>query len=149
MLIGPQNLAENLSFVRSRIAAACRAAGRAEESITLVAVTKTQPVETVQAAHSLGLTDFGENYPQEALPKIAALPPDAAQWHFIGQLQSNKTRAVATHFAWVHGVDRLSIARRLSEQRPFHGPLLNVCLQVKLAEESGKGGIAPEALVGL
>lgn len=146
MLIGPQNLAENLARVRSRIAAAAHAAGRHEDSVTLIAVTKAQPPDTVRAARALGLEDFGENYPQEALAKIEALGTGAARWHFIGQVQSNKTRPIATHFAWVHSLERLAIARRLNEQRPFHGPPLNVCLQVKLADEPAKAGVAPEEL---
>jgi PLP dependent protein len=159
MLIGPQNLAENLARVRARIAAAAASAGRSEHSITLVGVSKAQPLETVTEAVGLGLQDLGENYPQEALAKIDALdaarrPPSAAlsaeaaesegpRWHFIGHLQSNKTRVVADRFAWVHGIDRASIAQRLSNQRGFYAPPLQVLLQVKLANEESKSGVLP------
>jgi len=115
------------------MAAAARAAGRRPESVTLVGVTKTQPPEVVVAAHAAGLADFAENYLQEALPKLAAIPREGVRWHFIGQLQANKTKAVAEEFDWVHTVDRLKVAERLSTQRPFHGAALQVLLQVKLA----------------
>src|SRR5262245_61197722 len=149
MLIVPQNWAENVADVRLRIASAAREAGRDPTHVTLVAVSKAQTIEAVRAVHALGVQDFGENYPQEALPKIAALDREAPNWHFIGQLQSNKTRPIATHFAWVHSIDRLAIARRLSEQRPYHAPPLQVCLQVKLADEEGKAGVAPVELPSL
>jgi len=159
MLIGPQNLAENLLGVRSRIAAAAARTARSEESITLVAVSKAQPVENVLAAARLGQRQFGENYPQEGIAKIDALEASRAgtttaqstdegrlEWHFIGQVQSNKTRPVAERFDWVHSVDRGTIARRLSEQRPYYAPPLNVLLQVKLADEAAKGGVPPGSL---
>jgi hypothetical protein len=149
MLIVPQNWAENVALVRSRMAAAARNAGRDPTQVTLVAVSKAQPVEAVRAVHALGVRDFAENYPQEALPKIEACADQAPSWHFIGQLQSNKTRPVATHFAWVHSVDRLAIARRLNEQRPYHAPPLQVCLQVRLAPEPGKAGVTPDELEAL
>lgn len=146
MLTAPQFLPANLASFRERIARAARTAGRAPESVTLVGVTKTHPAETVIAARSAGLRDFGENYLQEALPKLAAVPREGIEWHFIGQLQANKTRVVAESFDWVHTVDRLRIAERLSAQRPFHGAPLKVLLQVRLAEEPGKGGVLPEEL---
>jgi PLP dependent protein len=146
MLIVPQNWPENVAFVHSRIAAAARTAGRDPTQITLVAVSKAQPIEAVRAVHALGVRDFGENYPREALPKIEALASPDTRWHFIGQVQSNKTRPIATHFAWVHGIDRVAIARRLNEQRPYHAPPLQVCLQVRLVDEPGKGGVAPQEL---
>jgi hypothetical protein len=149
MLIVPQNWAENVANVRSRIATAAKAAGRDPTQITLVAVSKAQPAEAVRAVHALGVRDFGENYPQEALPKIDALPSADTRWHFIGQLQSNKTRPIAARFAWVHGIDRVAIARRLNEQRPYHAPALQVCLQVKLVDEPGKGGVSPQELEAL
>jgi len=149
MLTAPQFLPANLSAIREKIAAAARAAGRAPESVTLVGVTKTQPAAMVVAARSAGLTDFGENYVQEALVKIAAIPRTGVAWHFIGQLQTNKTRAVAEHFDWVHTVDRLKLAERLSAQRSFHGPPLQVFLQVKLAAEPAKGGATPAELPAL
>jgi hypothetical protein len=149
MLTGPQFLAANLGTVRQRIAAAARAAGRPPESVTLIGVSKGQPVELVAAARAAGLSHFGENYVQEALAKIAAVPRQGLTWHFIGQLQTNKTRPVAEEFDWVHTVDRLKLAERLSAQRPFHGPPLSVCLQVKLAAEAAKGGVVPAELPSL
>jgi pyridoxal phosphate enzyme (YggS family) len=150
MLIGPQNLAENARFVRLRIAAAATAAGRSPEDVTLVAVTKGHGVDAVQAALICGLDHIGENYVQEALPKIHAVRQGhAVTWHFIGRLQANKTRAVAEHFAWVHSVDRIKIAERLSAQRPFHAPPLNVCLEVNLEGEGSKGGVAPAELIAV
>lgn len=146
MLIVPQNWAENLSFVRSHIVSAAAAAGRDPTQVTLVAVSKAQSLEALRAVHTLGIRDFGENYPQEALAKIDALADDTVRWHFIGHIQSNKTRTIAERFAWVHSVDRLQIARRLNAQRPFHAPPLNVCLQVKLEPEPAKAGVAPEDL---
>jgi pyridoxal phosphate enzyme (YggS family) len=149
MLIVPQNWAENLAFVRSHIAAAAAAAGRDPTQITIVAVSKAQPPAAIRAVHALGIADFGESYPQEALAKIGALAEESLTWHFIGRIQSNKTRVIAENFAWVHSVDRAQIARRLSAQRPFHGPPLNVCLQVKLADEPGKAGAAADELESL
>ncbi|UCH35934.1 MAG: YggS family pyridoxal phosphate-dependent enzyme [Armatimonadota bacterium] len=149
MLTGPQNLPSRLADVRQRIESAARAAGRDPAGITLIGVTKTHPVELLRSAVAAGLRDFGENYLQEALAKIAALGPGAATWHFIGALQSNKTRPVAESFDWVHTVDRVKIARRLSEQRPWHAPPLQVCLQVHLGDEPSKSGVEPAALPAL
>lgn len=149
MLIGPQNLTQNVSHVRSRINEAARAAGRDPATITLVAVTKSKAAESVRAAATAGVTDFGENYLKEALQKMDALENPALRWHFIGALQSNKTRPVAERFDWVHGIDRLAIARRLSEQRPFHAPPLNACIQVALVPEPTKRGVEPGALAEL
>jgi len=149
MLTAPQFSPANLSAVREKIAAAAHAAGRAPESVTLVGVSKTRPAAMVVAARSAGLADFGENYVQEALAKIAAVPRAGVTWHFIGQLQTNKTRVVAEQFDWVHTVDRLRLAERLSAQRPFHGPPLQVFLQVKLADEPAKGGAPPAELPAL
>lgn len=149
MLISPQNLAENLRSVRARIAAAASAAGRPADSVTLIGVTKAQDVDAIRTASALGLREFGESYPQEALAKMSALEPLALVWHFIGQVQSNKTRLLAQHFAWAHGVDRLQIAKRLSEQRAHYAPPLNVCLQVKLIEEPTKAGVEPANLEAL
>lgn len=134
---------------RTRIASAASKYGRAPDSVGLVAVSKTQPAEALRAIAEMGQRDFGENYLQEALPKLEALADLELVWHFTGQLQSNKTRAVAEHFAWVHTLDRERIAIRLNEQRPHHAPLLNVCIQVRLADEPGKGGIAPSELFAL
>ena len=149
MLIGPQNLTLHVNHVRSRIRTAATAAGRNPESVTLVAVTKGKTAESVRLAATAGVTDFGENYLQEALAKIDQLADLKLKWHFIGGIQSNKTRAIAERFDWVQSVDRLSVARRLSEQRPFHAPLLNVCIQVALVPEPTKGGVAPDELAEL
>src|ERR1700742_1988556 len=146
MLIGPQNSTLHVNHVRSRIRSAGFAAGRDPESVTLVAVTNAKTAESVRLAATAGVTDFGENYLQEALGKMEELAGLNLTWHFIGGIQSNKTRAIADRFDWVQSVDRLSIARRLSEQRPFHAAPLNVCIQVALVHETTKGGVAPEAL---
>jgi PLP dependent protein len=131
------------------MARAAQAAGRDVQSITLLAVSKGQAVPRIRAALALGLTDFGENYVDEALPKIQSLRDSGARWHFIGRLQANKTRAVAEHFTWVHGVDRLRIAERLSAQRPADTAALNVCVQVYIADDPAKGGVAPAELLPL
>jgi pyridoxal phosphate enzyme (YggS family) len=144
MLIGPQNLPENLACVRERIARAAAQAGRAVESITFLGASKGQTGEAVQVAAAHGVRHFGENYAQEALEKMQALRGLGLTWHFIGQLQANKTRDVAEQFDWVHGVDRLRIARRLSDQRPAHLAPLNVCIEVNMGEEASKGGAPPD-----
>jgi pyridoxal phosphate enzyme (YggS family) len=149
MLRGPQNLPERLLEVRQRMAGAAARAGRSAHSVTLLAVTKAQPAEVVRAAADLGLEDFGESYLQEALGKLDALQDRTLTWHFVGRIQANKTRPIAERFAWVHAVDRLKIAARLSEQRPHYAPPLNVCLQVRLGDEAGKGGAAADELPGL
>jgi pyridoxal phosphate enzyme (YggS family) len=131
------------------MATAAAAAGRDVRSITLLAVSKGQDIARIRAAQALGLADFGENYVDEALPKIEALAGTPARWHFIGRVQANKTRPIAAHFSWVHGVDRLRLAERLSVQRPFHAPPLNVCVQVHIADDPAKGGVAPEELLPL
>ncbi|OYD76361.1 UNVERIFIED_ORG: hypothetical protein BDU10_1436 [Burkholderia sp. CF145] len=139
-------LAHNLDAVHQRIALAAQVAGRDPRSIALLAVSKTFPAEDVRAAHAAGQRAFGENYVQEALTKIEALSDLRASldWHFIGPLQSNKTRPVAENFDWVHSVDRLKIAQRLSEQRPDALPPLNVCLQVNISGEASKSGVMPD-----
>ena len=149
MLTGPQKITGNLAVLRARIAAAEVSANRPSGSVRLLGVAKGQPAESVRAAAAAGLTDIGENYLQEALPRIEALADLGLTWHFIGQLQGNKTRPVAERFDWVHTVDRLRIAERLSAQRPFHAPALNVCVQVNLAAEPGKGGVTPAGLAEL
>ena len=152
MLILPQNspknpdLAARLRALRAQIAAAALAAGRNEDSVTLVAVCKGQSVDSVQALARLGVEHFGESYLQEALPRIEELRGMELTWHFIGRLQANKTRAVAEHFAWVHALDRPRIAERLGAQRPPLMPPLNVCLQAKLADAPTKGGAGPAEL---
>ncbi len=143
------DVARNLDAVRARIAAAARQAGRDPAGIRLLAVSKTQGPAALAAALAAGQTAFGENYLQEALPKLEALAGQPVEWHFIGALQSNKTRAVAERFHWIHTVDRDGIARRLAEQRPASLPPLAVCLQVNVSGESSKGGVAPERLVEL
>jgi pyridoxal phosphate enzyme (YggS family) len=139
------DLTQNLEAVRTRIARAAHAAGRDPRSVALLAVSKTFPGADVRAAHAAGQRAFGENYVQEALAKVAELADLRAEleWHFIGPLQSNKTRAVAEHFDWVHSIDRLKIAQRLAEQRPSDMPALNVCLQVNVSGEASKSGVAP------
>jgi PLP dependent protein len=126
------------------MAASAGACGRNVDSVTLLAVSKSQPVEMIAAAAQAGVRDFGENYLQEALAKVQALRSLGLTWHFIGQVQANKTRPIAEEFAWVHGVDRLRIAERLSAQRPYHAPPLNVCVQVNVAGEATKAGVAPD-----
>ena len=137
--------------VKHRLVTACIAAGRNAEAVTLLAVSKTQGTDAVRAAHAAGQTAFGENYVQEALDKIAALADLRAQlqWHLIGPLQSNKTRAVAEAFDWVQSVDRLKIAQRLAEQRPPHLPPLQLCLQVNISGEASKSGVSPAELPAL
>ncbi len=131
--------------VRERIEQARRRAGR-RGRVTLVAVGKTRPASRLLQAYLAGVRHFGESYLQEALPKQAALGHCDITWHFIGPIQSNKTRPIAAGFHWVHGVDRVKIARRLSDQRPPWLPPLNVCLQVNVSGEASKAGVAPEAL---
>lgn len=146
MLTIPQFSPERLAAVQKRIADAAYRAGRDPASIRLVAVSKQQPAESVRAAAAAGQLEFGENYPQEALAKLERLADLPLVWHFIGQLQANKTRAVAENFTWVQTVDRERIAARLSAQRPFHAPPLEVLLQVRLVDEPGKGGVEPAEL---
>ncbi|MDR2214280.1 MAG: YggS family pyridoxal phosphate-dependent enzyme [Nevskiaceae bacterium] len=137
-------MGENLRRLRLRIASAAALAGRDAASITVLAVSKGHGAETLRAALAAGLTAFGENYVDEALPKIQALREARPVWHFIGRPQANKTRTLAEQFDWVHGVDRPRIAERLSAQRPFHAPPLNLCVQVNVAGEATKGGVTPE-----
>jgi pyridoxal phosphate enzyme (YggS family) len=141
MLTAPQFSAERLGSVLARIDAAARRSGRDPASVTLLAVSKQHPAEAVRAAVAAGQRHFGENYPQEALAKIESLRDLPLDWHFIGQLQANKTREVAQAFQWVHTVDREKVAERLSAQRPHYAGPLDVLLQVRLAQEYGKGGI--------
>lgn len=137
----------NLQHVRARIATACQRAGRGVEEVTLLAVSKTFGADAVRAAAAAGQRAFGENYIQEGVEKIAALRDLGLMWHCIGPIQSNKTRLVAEHLDWVHTVDRLKIAERLSAQRPADRPPLNVCIQVNIDGGANKSGVAPgEAL---
>ncbi|MDP2760488.1 MAG: YggS family pyridoxal phosphate-dependent enzyme [Sideroxyarcus sp.] len=139
----------NLQAVQLAVAGAARAAGRRENAVQLLAVSKTFAAEAVREAYHGGQSAFGENYLQEALDKIEALRDLPLEWHFIGPIQSNKTRPIAEHFAWVHSVDRLKIAERLAAQRPLHLPPLNICLQVNVSGEASKSGVAPEAVAQL
>ncbi len=142
-------IADNVLSVSARIAAAARAAGRETTSVGLLAVSKTKPAEAVREAHAAGIADFGENYLQEALEKQAQLSDLPLSWHFIGPIQSNKTRPIAEHFDWVHSVDRLKIAQRLSEQRPADLPPLNICIQVNVSGEASKSGCTAADLPAL
>ena len=139
------SIGSNLQEVKRRITQACTAAGRSENSVTLLAVSKTFGADAVRQAHAAGQRAFGENYVQEALAKIDELADlrSQLQWHLIGPLQSNKTRPVAEAFDWVHSVDRLKIAERLAEQRPAWLPPLQLCLQVNISGEDSKSGVAP------
>ena len=144
------SLAQNIATVKARIASAVRAGSHLSTvenpKVQLVAVSKTRPAAEIRAAHTLGLTHFGENYLQDALEKIQQLNDLTLVWHFIGALQSNKTAPVAAAFDWVHTIERIKIARRLSEQRPHGLTPLNLCIQVNLDGEPSKSGIAPEAI---
>ena len=135
-------IAENIANVRMRILRAAHAVERDSRDITLMAVSKTRPASAIRQAHAAGVTDIGENYLQEALAKMAELTDLPLVWHFIGPIQSNKTRAIAEHFHWVHSVDRLKIAQRLSDQRPADAPPLNICLQVNISDEDSKSGVS-------
>jgi pyridoxal phosphate enzyme (YggS family) len=142
-------IADNLQSVRRRIADACAAAGRDVNEVTLLPVSKTFGPDAVRAAFAAGETAFGENYIQEAVEKQALLADLPLQWHCIGPIQSNKTRLVAAHFAWAHGVDRLKIAQRLSEQRSDDQPPLQVCIQVNIDGGASKAGVAPDEALAL
>ena len=135
------NLVKNLFQVRKRIGDACAASGRNPSEITLLAVSKTKPLEMIKQAYASGQIDFGENYLQDAVNKAQALPE--AHWHFIGQIQSNKTRAIATHFDWVHSLASEKIARRLNNQRESLPPI-NVLFQINVSNDPAKGGVAAE-----
>ena len=142
-------IATNLQAVRRAIARAADMAQRNGQEITLLAVSKTFPAAAVREAYAAGQHAFGESYVQEALDKIEALRELPLEWHFIGPMQSNKTRPIAENFSWVHGIDRLKIAERLSAQRPSNLPPLNVCIQVNVSGESSKSGVAPEQVLQL
>ena len=140
---------ENYRKIQDLLAKAAAEAGRSADHIRLLAVSKTKPVEAILEAAAAGQREFGENFVQEGLQKIEKCGRDDLVWHFIGHLQSNKTRLVAEHFDWIHTVDRLKIARRLSDQRPSHAPPLNVCIEVNVDAEASKSGVSPEALPAL
>ena len=142
-------ISANLQAVRQRIAAACAAAGRAAAPVELLAVSKTWPAGRVREAAAAGQRAFGESYVQEAVPKIAALADLGLEWHYIGPLQSNKTRPVAENFAWVHSIERLKVTERLAGQRPGGLPPLQVCVQVNVSGEQSKSGCAPAEAAAL
>lgn len=146
----PDDITKHRNQVLARIRAATERAGRPAGSVALIAVSKKQPAEAIRAAHAVGQRAFGESYLQEALDKQALLADLAdIEWHFIGRIQSNKTRQIAAHFDWVHGVADAAHARRLSEQRPASRPPLNVCLQVNLSGEASKAGVTPDEVGAL
>ncbi len=147
--LGVMSIVQNLQTVHDRIRQACLAAGRAPDAVRLLAVSKTFPAEDVRQAHAAGQTAFGENYIQEGVDKIATLSDLPLQWHCIGPIQSNKTRLVAEHFDWVHSVERIKIAQRLSDQRPAHLSPLQVCLQVNIDGGDTKSGARPDEVLAL
>ncbi len=140
---------ENLRKIRDLLAISAVEAERDPDTVKLLAVTKKQPLDKILAAASLGQRDFGENTVQEALDKVRATAASDLTWHFIGHLQSNKTRAVAENFDWVHSIDKLKVAKRLSQHRPAALPPLNACLQVNIDDEPGKSGVSIDELPGL
>ena len=142
-------ISDSLQVTKTRITAACVAAGRAPEAVRLLVVSKTFPGSAVREAFAAGARAFGENYVQEGLAKAQELADLPIEWHLIGPLQSNKTRPVAEAFDWVHSVDRLKIAERLSEQRPAAMPPLNICLQVNISAEASKSGLLPADVAAL
>jgi pyridoxal phosphate enzyme (YggS family) len=142
-------IAENLQRVQARIQSACQAAGRDPASVRLLAVSKTFGADEVRQAHAAGQQAFGENYIQEGVDKILALQDLDLEWHCIGPIQSNKTRLVAAHFDWVHSVDRLKTAERLSAQRPAAMPPLQVCIQVNIDGGENKSGVLPDQALAL
>ncbi|NBQ07390.1 MAG: YggS family pyridoxal phosphate-dependent enzyme [Betaproteobacteria bacterium] len=143
------SVSANLAQVRKRIELACLAAGRPASAVHLLAVSKTMPAQAVRDAHAAGQVAFGENYIQEGVDKIASLADLPLEWHCIGPIQSNKTKLVAENFAWVHSIDRLKIAERLSAQRPANLPALQICLQVNVDGGRNKSGVAPADLLAL
>jgi pyridoxal phosphate enzyme (YggS family) len=148
MLSSPtqQTIPQALVSTQLRITDACQAAGRSTQDVMLLAVSKTKPLSAVIEAYDHGQRHFGENYLQDALDKIDRCPHDDIEWHFIGAIQSNKTKTIATHFNWVHTVDREKVARLLNQHRPAHLPPLKVLIQVNISNESNKSGVALEQL---
>ena len=140
---------ENLALIRDLLATAATEADRDPDGISLLAVSKKQPLEKIDEAAAAGQRDFGENFVQEGLDKMQASSSADLTWHLIGHLQSNKTRVVAEYFDWVHTIDKLKTAKRLSQQRPAHLPPLNICLQVNVDDEPGKSGVSVNAVRGL
>ncbi|MDH5178203.1 MAG: YggS family pyridoxal phosphate-dependent enzyme [Gammaproteobacteria bacterium] len=144
-----KTLTERINAIRARISELEQQYGRDPGSVMLLAVSKTRPVAEIRAAMQTGQRDFGENYLQDALPKIAALSDQGLCWHFIGPIQSNKTRDIAAHFDWVHSVDRLKVAQRLNDHRPAGTPPLNICLQVNISHDPNKSGVMPADALAL
>jgi len=140
-----ESIEQRYKTVKNRIDQACKKAHRPNQSVQLLAVSKTKPIEDIQALAAIGQQAFGENYLQESLIKIEACPE--LEWHFIGPIQSNKTKPIAENFQWVHSVDRLKIAQRLSQQRPTDLPKLNILLEVNISEEPSKAGFTPEEIL--
>ncbi|WP_376694798.1 YggS family pyridoxal phosphate-dependent enzyme [Wenzhouxiangella sp. EGI_FJ10305] len=147
--IAPKTARERLEQTRARIDAACRSADRSTDSVALLAVSKRKPVEAIRELYELGQRAFGENYVDEGVGKIRELADLALEWHYIGPIQSNKTKLIAAHFDWVESIDRAKIVRRLADQRPDHLPPLKVLIQVNLDDESQKAGCAPEQIAEL
>lgn len=139
----------NLLAIRTLLAEYEKKYGREKNAVSLLAVSKGQPLEKIEAAYAAGQRLFGESYVQEALPKIAALSALSIEWHFIGPIQSNKTRKIAEHFAWVHSVADIKTAKRLNDQRPAHLSPLNICIEVNISHEATKSGVTPEAVLAL
>jgi len=144
-----ESVSDNLAKARKRIELACHAVGRQPSAVLLLAVSKTKTAQAVREAYAAGQVAFGENYIQEGVDKMASLADLPLEWHCIGPIQSNKTKLVAENFAWVHSIDRLKIAQRLSEQRPPHLPPLQVCLQVNVDGGNNKSGVEPAELLDL
>jgi len=142
-------LAERIEHIEARIASACEDAGRSRDGVVLLAVSKTRSAEEIECAHAAGIARFGENYLDEAAAKQDRIPSTSLEWHFIGPIQSNKTRAIAERFDWVQSVDRPKIVRRLGEQRPDHLGRLNLLLQVNIDREPQKAGCAPDDVEAL
>jgi len=143
------NIQNNIQKIKKQIAECEARYQRKPFSVSLLAVSKTQPVEKILAAVQAGQIAFGENYLQESLEKITALANENIEWHFIGSIQRNKTKKIAEHFAWVHTIDDIKIAKRLNEQRPSHLPPLNICLQINSSFEATKSGTDPQNILSL
>lgn len=144
------SISQNLATISQQIQQYCQQANRPEQSVKLLAVSKTKPISAIAEAIEAGQRAFGENYVQEGIEKIQHFAEnDTLEWHFIGLLQSNKTRVVAEHFDWVQTIDRLKIAQRLSEQRPEHLPVLNVLIQINISDEASKSGISAKEMLEL
>ena len=142
-----KSIEQNLAEIKKRVKHAASQCDRDHKRIDIVAVSKSQPIKRIKQAYDAGLRKFGESYLQEALPKMQALDDLDIEWHFIGPVQSNKTRSIAEHFQWVHSVDRYKIAQRLNEQRPDDLPQLNICIQLNISDEQSKSGLLKDAVL--